>query len=311
MKNVSITARLLEKSCSSLKNKSMFNLMKKSRFRFILFTLTWVMVWLGACAQEKEIGKQFVQNAAGFNIQLFTLNSLYKNNHKGEVIPGFDSLSPAQQDSALWFSSSFIQHVDDSLYLVTYVNNFIDEIRALGFKVYLDTSLVGFLKGQSQSYVVNIAQVELDEYYYAYEDKEQFGDSVYYKNVSLNAVDASSWFELSKLNAEKPVKTVLYSAFTATDALDGRFYNNPFSGEVIYSYKIDSLKLTDIYDLAAYSGKKHASFLFDFFMNQYIAYHMPEGIDMRGSFHYNRFRKSIVREDEEQFEILESRGGSK
>jgi len=48
-------------------------------------------------------------------------------------------------------------------------------------------------------------------------------DSVYYKNVNLNAVDASSWFELSKINTSKPVKTVLYSTLTTTDAYQGNF----------------------------------------------------------------------------------------
>jgi len=256
---------------------------------------------------EKEIGKTFVQNASGINIQLFTTDMLYKENHKGEVIPGFDSLTPSRQDSALYASSRFIRYVDDSAYLVTYINNFIDELRTLGFKVYLDTSLESFLRAQSQSYVVNMAQLELDEYFYPFEDSEDFGDSTYFKRVELNAVDASSWFEVNKLNASRPVKTILYSAFTATDELQSRFSNNLLLGDVVYTYKIDSLKVDDIYDLAAYAGKKNASYLFDFFMNQYIAYHMPQGMEPMGLYHYNRFQKSVVRNDEEQFEVIDSK----
>ncbi len=280
-------------------------------FRFLFLILVLLAIGTGSCSVEQEIGKQFVQNAPGISIQLFTTNILYKNNHKGEDIPGFDSLTADQQDSALYYSSRFIQHVNDSAFLVAYINNFIDELRELGFKVYLDTALEKVLKAQNQAYMVNMAQVQLDEYYYPYEDEEQFGDSIFYKYIQLNAVDASSWFEVSKLNAEKPVRTILYSSFTATDALNGRFYNNPFSGAVAYTFKIDSLEMNDIHDLAVYSGKKDASYLFDFFMNQYIAYHMPGGEEPAGKFHYNRFKKGIIQNDAEQFEVIESRGGPK
>jgi hypothetical protein len=280
----------------------------KSKYPLLVPWLVLVpVIFMGSCMPEKEIAKKFIETRAGIHLQVFTPQFLYKYNHKGEEIPGFDSLTETQQDSALYTDSRYIRYIEDSIYLDKYVNNFIDELRELGFKVFLDTSLEAFLAGQPQSYLVNIAQIQLDEYIYPYEEQEVFFDTVFYKLVDVNAVDASVWFELNKLNAQNPVKRVLYSSFTTTDGLDGRFYSDPLTWNVQYRYTLDTLRIEDIYDLAAYTGRKHASFLFDYFMNQYIAYHMPEGMDVLGYFHYNRFRNTVTLTEDEMFEVLDSR----
>jgi hypothetical protein len=170
--------------------------------------------------------------------------------------------------------------------------------------VYLDDEVDTFLREQPQSYILSIQQVQLDEYYYPYSDSVYYGDSIYYKNINLNAVDASSWFELSKINTAKPFKTLLYSSLTATDAFEGNFVIDGIHAGIRYHEKIDSLKLKDIYDLAVYAGKKHASYLFDYFMNQYIAFKLPDGYDPLGYFHYNRYTKTLDPTEEDRFQIL-------
>jgi len=256
---------------------------------------------------EKKLAQTFVKTPPEIDLQLFTPDILFKFNHKGEEIPGFDTLTDSFQDSALYVNSKFIQFVDDSIFLEGYMNNFIEELRALGFNVFLDHSVDSFLQRKPQSYIVNISQVQLDEYKYPLADSETYEDTVYTKTFQLNSVDVSTWFELSKINTPKPQKTVLFSSFTATDGFDGNFLINTFTGDIQYKYKLDSLKLTDIYDLAAYSGRKDASYLFDFFMNQYIAFHLPKGIEPLYLLHYDRFHKTVVATEDEGFEILQVR----
>lgn len=265
------------------------------------------MLLTASCTVEEKLAQGFVKNPPGITLQVFTPDILYKFNHKGEEISGFDTLSSARQDSALFVNSKFMQYVSDSIYLENYVNNFLNELRALGFTVYLDHSADEFLSGQPQSYVVNISQVQLDEYNYPLEDSQPLEDTVFYARFNLNSVDASSWYELSKINSPNPKKTVLYSTFTVSDGFDGNFVINGFTTNVRYRYKIDTLKLNDIYELSVYSGKKDASYLFDFFMNQYVAYHMPEGIEPMYYFHYNRFRKSLTHTQDDRFEILQAK----
>ena len=229
---------------------------------------------------------------------------VFKYNHKGESITRFDELSPNQQDSALWVNSKYIRYLSDSLLLENYMNNFIKELRKLGFNVYLNRSIDSFMTGKPQSYVLDLAQMQLDEYFYPLEDEESYMDTVYYKKTNLNAMDFACWFDLSKANLENAKKTTLYTTATAYDTFEGRFYNDPFSGSVRYKYKIDSLEVKDVYDMAAYLGKKHAGYLFDFFMNQYIAKHMPDGMTVQDYYHYSPSSHGFFPADEDRFEIL-------
>lgn len=265
------------------------------------------LMLLTSCTIENQLANGFIKKLPEIDIQLFTPDVVYKYNHKGEEIFGFDKLSNAIQDSALYAHSRYIQFVNDSLFLDNYINNFIDELRKLGFKVYVDASIDSVLLQKPQAYILNVAQTQMDEYKLPFEDSESIDDSVYYKKFELNAVDLSCWFELSKLNAVKPVKSVLYSSFSGSDGFNGRFFVDPFTYEVRYKYKIDSLNINDVYELASFAGKKNASYLFDFFMNQYIAYHMPQGEDPMDYFHYNRFRRYITSAGDEKFELLQSK----
>ena len=279
---------------------------RKNKYCTLLSGLL-LLLCIPSCTIERKLGKEFLTQAPQISIEVFTPETLYKFSHKGEKIPGFDSLSGPQQDSALFASSRYIRFVDDSTFLDKYVNSFIDELRAIGFRVFVDSNVDTILRTEPQAYVVNMSQVQLDEYIQPYEDSEPVGDTVFYKSFELNAVDVSSWFELNKYNAVKPVKTVLYSSFTASDGFTGNFILNNFNMNLQYRYKIDSLKLNDIYDLASFSGRRYANYLFDYFMNQYISYQMPEGMEILGYLHYSPSRKTFNFTDEEKFEVLKSK----
>lgn len=265
-----------------------------------------VLLIFPSCTIEKKLGKEFLTETPKICIEVYTPQTFYKFSHKGEMIPGFDSLTGSQQDSALYASSRFIRYVDDSVFLDRYVNSFIDELRNIGFRVFLDSNADTVLRTQPQAYVVNMSQVQLDEYFQPFEDSESIGDTEFYKSFDLNAVDASSWFELNKYNVVKPVKTVLYSSFTASDGFSGNFIMNNFTMDLKYRYKIDSLKMNDLYDLASFSGRRNAGYLFDYFMNQFIAFNMPQGMEILGYLHYVPSNKTFNFTEEEKFEVLKS-----
>jgi len=262
---------------------------------------------LSSCLPERKIANSLIQSPPGINLLVFTPEIVYKYNHKGETVPGFDSLTDSQQDSALWADSRYIQYVSDSAILDGYINSFISELRQLGFNVFLDSSVDSFLTGKPQSYVWNIAQIQLDEYLYPLEDEAPFQDTTYYKRFNLNAVDFSCWFELSKVNGEKSRKNILYSSFTAYDNFEGEFYLDPWQMDMKYKYHIDTLQVKDIIDMASYLGKKHASYLYDYFLNQFIATRLPKGESMYYYYHYNRFRKTASPTEETGFEIQEQK----
>lgn len=262
---------------------------------------------LQSCLPERKVANTFIQSQHVINLLVNPPAYVLKYNHKGEAIEGFDSLSQQQQDSALWNESRYIQFLNDSAVLETYMNNFIDELRLLGFNVYLSSTIDSFDTGKPQSYLVDVSQIQLDEYYYPLRDEDAFLDTVYYKQFNLNAIDFSCWFDLSKAGVENARKALLYATNTAYDTFDGRFFNDPFSGMVRYKYTIDTLRTNDVYDMATSLGKKHAGYLYDFFMNQYVAKHLPEGIKMEDYYHYNRNKKSIYPAYDDRFEILKTK----
>jgi hypothetical protein len=259
---------------------------------------------LAGCLPEQKLGNRFIEEKPAINIMVLPPDVVLKYNHKGEQIPQFDTLTDAQQDSALWVNSQYIQMIDDSVVLEHYMNSFIGELRTLGFSVYLHSSLDSFMSDRPHSYLLNLAQMQLDEYFYPLEDEEAFDDTVYYKRFDLNAVDFSCWFELSKLNSGSLRKTLLFSSGSAYDDFSGTFMYDPWTGDVKYRYSIDTLQLGDLYDMATNLGKRHASYTFDYFLNLYIAKNLPEGAPMYNYYHYNRFRKTLNATEEDRFEIL-------
>jgi hypothetical protein len=278
----------------------------KYSFFLGIFFLTGLL-GMQSCLPERKVAGTFIQSPNMINLLVNPPAVVFKYNHKGEMIERFDSLSQEQQDSALWEQSQFVQFISDSTLLESYMNKFIDELRLLGFNVYLNSAIDSFMVLKPQSYVLDIVQMQLDEYLYPLMDEDAFLDTVYYKKFNLNAIDYSTWFHLGKAGSESPRKTLLYASNTAYDTFDGRFFNDPFTGTVRYRYTIDSLHTQDVYEMATYLGKKHAGYLYDFFMNQYVAKHLPEGMQMQDYYHYNRDRKSIAPAYEDRFEVLGSK----
>ncbi len=265
------------------------------------------LLLLSSCLPERKVAGPFINSPHVINLLVIPPNTIYKYNHKGESIEGFDEMSQADQDSALWNNSRFLKCLSDSLLLDNYMNSFIDELRNLGFNVYLDNAVDSFMTGKPQSYVLDVAQMQLDEYLYPMDDEETFMDTTYYKKINLNAMDFACWFDLSKANTEKAKKTTLYSTATAYDSFEGRFFNDLFTGRVHYKYNIDSLKVKDINEMATYLGKRHAGYLYDFFLNHYIAKHMPEGTKPQDYYHFSRPTKSLLPADDNRFEILDTK----
>ncbi|HPS74550.1 MAG TPA: hypothetical protein PLD52_09685 [Bacteroidales bacterium] len=270
-----------------------------------LLILFLTMISLTSCSVENKIGKTFIQNHPPIQIVLSPTNLLFKYNHKGEAIENFDSLNTSQQDSALYASSRFMREIDDSVFLDTYINSFMDELRKLGFPVYISTGEDSLLKDNPQVYYLRMAQLQLDEYFYPLQDEMEMEEMVYIKNINLNAIDFSAWYEINKMFSPNVQKTVLYATHTMTDGFDGSFTSDPFTDAVRYRYKVDSITMPDVMVMASNLGKRHASYLYDFFLNQYIAYKMPEGQAPYWYFHYNRFSKSLEIVEDDQFQILE------
>ena len=153
---------------------------------------------LQSCLPEHKVAKTFIDSPHMINLLVNPPAMVFKFNHKGEAIEDFDSLKPIIQDSLLWTNSRYMQYMNDSVLLENYMNNFIEGLRLNGFNVYLNTAIDSFSTEKPQSYVLDVSQVQLDEYLYPLEDEDSFLDTIYIKKFKLNAVDFSCWLNLGK-----------------------------------------------------------------------------------------------------------------
>jgi len=278
------------------------------RIKFLTVIFGFGLLFLVSCLPEQKVAHDFVKSGPKIRLLVTPPDFLYKYNHKGEEIEGFDQMTDKEKDSALFYNSVFIQRISDSILLENYINQFIAELRNANFEVFLPEQLDTFLLDKTQAYMVTISQIQLDEYNYPLEDKEPINDTVYYKKFNLNAMDFSIWFELSKVNSDKPRKTILYDSESAYDSFDGHFIVDPWTNSVRYKYHIDTLSLKDIYGMVGYLGAKHGDYLFDFFMNQWVAFNAPQNqYGTYSYYHFNRKRNMMETTEDDRFEILNNK----
>ena len=248
-----------------------------------------------SCSIERKIAREYIKSDTARSVLLIPPGYLFKTSLKTYEIENAAELSQYELDSLLIDNSLFLKHVSDSVFLRQYVISFWKELEELGFRVYPDDSLHAFLGGQNRAFIINLAQLELEEYVMPISEEEQFGDYIYSYNIDLNAVNLNSWIEISRINFEED-KEFFFGSLYLTDEMDGYFRLNYFTGDVVFRHTIDTLLLNEIYSLGSLGGQLHASYVFDHLLNKYIDKRMEEKNFRRSDiyYHYNRQKRYIL-----------------
>lgn len=260
-----------------------------------------------ACSIERKIAKEYISQRNQLSLLVIPPDYLYKVSLKEWEIDSAEELSEWELDSLLYDNSLFLKEVSDSLFLDYYTGNYIAEMEAYGFKVYPQDSLTSFLDGKNNAFIVNMAQLELEEYIMPFEEEAEYGEYLYYHVVDLNAVNLNSWFEVSRVNGSDEAG-VHFSSMHATDGLDGFFKFNFFTGDVKFIYQIDTLGVDVLYRLAALAGYTYAGYTFDYMLNKYIDKRMDEEGRQRSSVYYHYMRQKaylLPAKDDERFFPME------
>lgn len=255
---------------------------------FSLFIIALIMLMI-SCSMEYKLAREYVKTWQDRSILVIPPDYLFKTSLKEWQVDSLEDITDWETDSILFENSLYLKHIDDSVVLDYYTSNFITEMKEYGFKVYGKDSLMAFLNGQQNAFIVNMAQLEIEEYLMPIKEEEEFGEYVYYEVIDLNAVNLNSWFEISRVNDDERVE-LFFSSFYATDDLEGYFTFNYFTGSVGFRYSIDTLRLDEIYQLSAMAGYIYAGYTFDYLMNL----HVRKRMEQEGRpptevyFHYNR-----------------------
>jgi hypothetical protein len=252
------------------------------------------------------MAREFVESKPDISVLVLPLNSIFKKNLKRDNIGDTSHMDAWQVDSTAIANSLFLKDISDSAFLETYINSIFDEFERLGITVYDESNLDSFLFIKTPAYILSIAQIELEEYYSTQEESEEFGEFVYHKDISLNAVSINSWFELTRLNPKEEGHELFYASEEISDFVDGYFSQNIFTGNVQFKYVKREMETDDIYRYCDILGKRYAGYAFDYFMNEYISDHFPLGKERRYYMRFNRENRTIDATNEDnRFIFLE------
>lgn len=252
--------------------------MKQLHILIKIFISTILIFAVVSCSPERKLAIGFASKANTKNILILTPDYLYKTNLKAYIIDSLGIAADENKDSLLLIHSEYLSDLNDSLFLANYILGYTKTLGKFGFRVFNQNQTEQFLMIDSNSYQVNIAQIELEETLYTYRDEVMIHDSYFYHDHHLNAVYVNSWFEINNLDEENSGQHVYFTTDMITDIPDGSFDYDIFSGKVKYMYNIDSLELKILYDFAYRLGKEYAGYTFDFLLNDELNRKIDPGI---------------------------------
>lgn len=263
-------------------------------YRYFRLIILFIFFVIAACSPEYKFARQYIRNHLGNTVMIVPSYELYKDNqtisYDTNVI-----YSPFQFDSIAWEQSCYIKHVSDSIFLTTFTNSLIKELKKERFEVYVIDDSNAFQGLPEPKWLVQIPQLQLNENHclsmYQVSDENQEGYEYLFADLRINMLSLLSWFEASPTSTGN--QQVLFYSESIMDGLPRKSDLILNMGNEGLQQNRDSLEIEDIYTLADESGRKHAKMLFNHFMNEYINKNLPAGIIPRKYFYYNRKSQSL------------------
>ena len=125
-----------------------------------------------------------------------------------------------------------------------------------------------FLGLKAESKIFHLAQFEIDADIIPYQ--QQYDSLIYSQTFFLNSTRLNAWFEVSAFNNIEDTSSVLFSDDYISDVVKGFFNHSFITDEVKFIYSRRDITKEDVYVFAASFGSLNASYIFDYFLNDYI-----------------------------------------
>lgn len=270
-------------------------------FKKASYLLATFFLLLTGCTLEQKLAKTYVkQNPCG-QILLLEPDIVFKSNLKTYEIPGVDTLDDYLKDSLLLDKSLFLKDITDSLIIKEFVKGFKRYFELFDADVLPESSIDTLLEKGGTPFIMNIAQLSLEEFIHPYSSEQIIYDEVMViDGFDVNAINYNVWIELSRLNSDKKNK-VLFNSDYITDDVNGVLRQNLFTGKAIYDYTIDTITTAREYEFARQFGENTAGLLFDYLLNSYILENLPDNYPFDPYYyHYDPERKIFFTTEEDQ-----------
>lgn len=264
-----------------------------------------LLIIMQSCSIEKKLAVEFANNANGKSVLVISPQQIFKTNLKTYILDSIEAPVTANKDSLLISNSLFLRNIDDSLFLANYLIGYTKALKSFDIEVFTESQIEDFLLADSNTYQVNIAQIELEETIYTYRDEASAYDRYYYHDHDLNAIYINSWFEIAADDNNNTNQKVYFATDMISDVPDGVFDYDIFSNKVRYMYNIDSLNVGMVYDFAYKAGALYAAYTFDLFMNQQLNKKLPTDSRSEKYWRYDPYRKVFFPATDDKFILLD------
>ncbi len=260
-----------------------------------------VLIGLTSCNPEKQLAIDFASKTNQKSILIISPDFLFKKSLKTYILDSIEHNRKDNEDSLLIVHSKYLNELNDSLFLANYVLGYAKSLTNFGFRVFNQNQAEQFLRIDSNTYQVNIAQIELEETLYTFRDEMNVYDQYFYHDHNLNAIYVNSWFEYSNTNEVATKQQVYFTTDLITDIPDGSFDYDIFSGKLRYSYNIDSLEVGSLYSFAYRIGSEYAKYTFDLLLNDELNKKIPPSERSDYYWRYNPMQNQFFPADDDRF----------
>lgn len=252
----------------------------------IPFVVVLIGLMMTSCLPGSSVGKRYVRQKQKESISMLSADFLFKENLNTGSIEGYKKMDSLQKDSARYYNSIFVQHIEDSVFLTAFYQGMYDVLTGMGYKVFTESEMQDFLL-QENAWMVSIAQQGVEEYAYPFYQRGDFEDTtVYSEGINVNGFVLNTWIEISQLNGNQPME-VVFNPTTFEDRIMGDFQWNPFTDEYPYNYSRSDIVLSDLNLLAMEAGRENAGLLLDYFLNNYINSRRKTKLSKENYLHYD------------------------
>lgn len=224
--------------------------------KFILFAGLLYVLLLSGCQTELKLAKTFVTEKANTRVAVYFPE-------KADVKVEYNTQYNIQTEVLQGFSYD--------LFLDVLYGAYADGLRDYGLDVYVPENAEN-MQVDSANWLVMLSRMEISGRITEYEDYLFSDTEEYSYKHPLNTVNVASWFEIS----DGEWKPVLFCEHNLIDGFDSKTDFSFWTNKIDYSYTIDTLKLTDVYNYAVYLGKLYASYTYDYMMNNYVGAEMKK-----------------------------------
>jgi hypothetical protein len=188
----------------------------------------------------------------------------------------------------------------------TFSNSYVSELKKYGIKVYTEDQTEAFMKHDSLAYILNLAQIELQEYFSPVEDEVRVSETLYTYDFTVNGLNLGLWLEFNKLNDNNIKKpTVLFATHDLLDRYEGYFSMKFMTGKINYNLKVDTLTIERAMNFISYLGRLYAAYTFDYMMNDYVDRKLGPALVQRKYFRWDPFNRRLKATINDRFIILD------